>query len=182
MTLSTILFGLTLALTPQQTVGGGQGVGAISSPPIISFGGSDGHFAKRSFSIVADPNAWEKSWMEIHGLKERPWGKNEPPQVDFTKYLAVVVGNGPGWNSWGIEFVEAIRGDGKLVVRFDRRSYQTAGPGGGGVRCNDWGVCVIERYRPNSMFPDPKLILEENVQNLIGGKPIWKVRAEFDLK
>jgi hypothetical protein len=58
------------------------------------------------------------------------------------------------------------------VVRFDHKSYQTAGPGGGGERVTPFGFFVM----PRTAAP---IVLEENVQSLIGKPPEWKERARL---
>ena len=93
------------------------------------------------------------------------------PEVDFDRCMVVVVFQGRGRNSNGLNATwEAL--EDQLRVRFDDRSYQTAGPGGGAVEVTAYGFFVIPRS-------DTTLVVEENVQNIIGAPPMWRERARF---
>jgi hypothetical protein len=49
---------------------------------------------------------------------------------------------------------------------------KTAGPDGGGEQVTVYGFFVLPRSSKT-------VVLEENVQNYIGGKPVWKERASL---
>ena len=89
------------------------------------------------------------------------------PEVDFTHCEVVAVFAGDGWNSDGIQAISIVEEPDYRRFRFDHLSYQTEGPDGGGRRVAAYGFFVLPRT-------DLPLVLEENVQPLIGEPPVWK--------
>ena len=58
------------------------------------------------------------------------------------------------------------------TIRFDDKSYQTEGPNGGGKRVSPFGFFVL----PRTELP---IVLQQNVQSLIGEPPQWQERARL---
>lgn len=173
---------LAFALVAQTAQQGGSQLGApYTVKPVLCLDGSMGHLTSVNHVLVQNAKTWNEWWAKIHGLKGPAWGEDEPPTVDFDRYDVALVSTGPGWNSYGVTFPEVVRGNGHVVVRYDHRSYQTAGPGGGGVRCNPWGIAVIDKLRSSRLFPNVTVTFEENVQSTIGQPPKWKAQAEITL-
>ncbi len=92
------------------------------------------------------------------------------PAVDFGRCMVVAVLGGKRVNSAGIYAVSLLEEANRVVLRFDHRSYQS---GPEGDRATPFGFFFVPRARK-------PLILEEYVQNLIGGPPKWKERARFE--
>jgi hypothetical protein len=144
--------------------------------PLVTFAGDGSKIAARRFVKVTSKDQWAALWLEHTGqaaaVGEYQWFYNpgKVPEVDFEQCMVLGVFQGGRWNSAGIE-VEEILADGKrTVVRFDDRSFQTEGPDGGGVQGRPFGLFVLPR--------DTKpIVLEENVQSLIGAPPEWQHRA-----
>ena len=82
--------------------------------------------------------------------------------------MAIAIFLGKTWNSRGVS-ATVSEDDERVRVRFDSISYQTIG---GADHVTPYGVLVIPRSAK-------EVVLEENVQGLIGGEPVWKVRARF---
>ena len=95
-----------------------------------------------------------------------------PPLVDFAACEVIAVFAGEVWNSDGIQVVEMLEDAGVRRVRFDHYSYQSTGAGGGGKRVTPYGWFVVPRT-------ELAVVLEENVQNLIGQPPVWRERARL---
>ncbi len=160
-------------------VSGGQAAAPISGPPVVAFHGNTAAFKGTHVDLIRDEKAWIRWWTDKQGNGREPWGADSPPKVDFKQYMAVAVTEGPGWNGWGFDCVEVVTGGGTMTVRFNRLSYQTLGPDGGGERCNAWGIAVVPRLLPNQLHPHPTVTVEQNLQHIIGDGPIWKKTAEF---
>jgi hypothetical protein len=123
------------------------------------------HVESAEYHRITDPASWETLWNR-HDTSARS------PEVDFASNMVVAIFQGKGWNSDGVYCVSAWEDDATLRVRYDERSYQTAGPDGGGVRVSSCGFIVLPKSAKT-------LVLEENVQGLIGGAPVWKERARL---
>jgi len=97
--------------------------------------------------------------------------------VNFDKCMVVAIFQGKSWNSNGVTCYSVQDQGDTVLFRFDEDTYQTmsAEPGGngGGVNVTAYGIFVL----PRTTKP---LIIEENVQNVIGQPPNWKERAKFD--
>ncbi|KKL20048.1 hypothetical protein LCGC14_2459370 [marine sediment metagenome] len=134
------------------------------------------------YVLIADAEQWRSLWRRHSGFKGGPRRERGGatrsaaalPEVDFESCAVLAIFQGSGWNSDGVELVSATVADGRALLRFDDRSYQTSGPDGGGVRVTAFGIFVL----PRSMS---EIVLEENVQGLIGRPPKWKLRARFDV-
>jgi hypothetical protein len=132
---------------------------------------------------VTAEDEWVKLWSRHAGKPIRAAYGGRPaalegdaqfiPALDFDRYMVIAIATGASWNSDGIQFVSAEENADRILFRFDHWSYQTAGPDGGGVRVAPFGFFVL----PRSAKP---IVVEENVQGLIGHPPKWKERARFD--
>ena len=70
-------------------------------------------------------------------------------------------------------WIEEVEGGRRL--RFDSSTYQTASMTGedAGVSVTPFGLWIIDRA-------GGPVVVEENVQNLIGGEPVWRERARLE--
>jgi hypothetical protein len=100
-----------------------------------------------------------------------------PPKfgaIDFAKSIVLVISSGDSWNSDGFTARAWDQVD-TLLVRLEARTYQTAGPDGGGRRVRPYGIFVLPRAEPFR-----KVVVERNTQNLIGGPAIWSELCRFE--
>ncbi len=145
------------------------------TPRLAAFGPRSA-VERTEYRVVTDAAAWKELWSRHQATRDAPAGAPKPaPTVDFSKELVVAVFQGRSSNSNGVGFEEVSEVDGELRVRFNDMSYQTVGPDGGGVRCTPWGYCVLPR-------PRNRVVMEENVQNLIGQPAIWRERYRVTVK
>ncbi len=107
---------------------------------------------------------------EFAGLWKRH-SEAKAPDVDFKDSMVIAIFQGKGWNSGGVS-AEAQEDDAQIVVRYNDLSYQTMG---GGNEVTAWGIFVLPRSTK-------AVIVEDNVQGLIGHPPVWKERARFGAK
>lgn len=149
---------------------GAAGGGDIK--PLVWWWGPKSAVKSADYAVARD----EKSWLELwarHTDKEVVKNHiSEPidaPRVDFDQCMVVAIFKGDSWNSSGVIITSITRDKGELRVRFDERTYQTAGPNGGGVRVSPYGLFVIPK--------DPgDVVIEENVQGLKNQPPKWRER------
>jgi hypothetical protein len=146
--------------------------------PFVGFSGADSKVKLRQYRKVTSVGDWPELWISHLGLSqiegEYNWFYNEAgvPFVDFERCMVISVFQGEGWNSAGVRVVTITEEEDHILLRFDDQSYQTMGPDGGGQRVTPFGIFVL----PRSKKP---VVLEENVQGLIGKPPVWKERARL---
>jgi hypothetical protein len=150
---------------------------ADSLMPLVGLWGADSAVTGRAYQRVTDRESWVALWLAHRGVAAGKHSEyyNEAgvPDVDFERCMVVAILQGEAWNSAGVR-VDSVTVEGDhLRLRYDDRSYQTAGPDGGGRKARAYGFFVL----PRSAKP---LVLEENVQGLIGKPPEWKLRARLD--
>ncbi len=147
---------------------------SASLKPCVSFNGAHSSIGTPRIEIIRDAAAWKALWVEHRGdrVDTSVYGP-EAPVIDFTRYDVIAVFSGEAWNCNGHFVVDVADLAETRRVRFDSHTFQTAGPGGGGVKSRPYGIWVLPRTaRP--------IVLEENVQGLIGHPPVWKERARFE--
>lgn len=172
----TLMVGL-VGLSPMAAVSseGDKTPAAIS--PCVALTGADSHVSERGYFRITTLKDWTRIWQEHKGLKQNeeydvysdPAGL---PLVDFERFMVIAVFQGRSWNSAGLRAVSIVEEQERIVFRFDDKSYQTAGPDGGGKQVSAYGFFVIARSTK-------AVVLEENVQGLIGKAPVWKERITF---
>jgi hypothetical protein len=145
--------------------------------PCVTLTGADSRVAERGYHRITSMNEWVDVWRKHKGSPEggeydhyyNPLGI---PAIDFDRFMVIAVFQGAGMNSAGLDAVWLSPDEDRIVVRFDDKSYQTLGPDGGGKHVAVFGFFVL----PRSSKP---VLLEENVQRLIGKPPVWKERIAF---
>jgi hypothetical protein len=145
--------------------------------PCVTLTGADSRVAERGYHRITSMNEWVDLWRKHKGDSGggeynhyyNPLGL---PAVDFDRYMVIAVFQGVGMNSAGLDAFCLSPDEDRLVLRFNDKSYQTSGPDGGGKSVSVYGFFVL----PRSSSP---VILEENVQGLIGKPPVWKERITF---
>ncbi len=143
--------------------------------PLVSWSGWDSRVTQRAYHRVADAESWARVWEQHAGPPQRDaTGAPQIPTVNFEACMVIAIFAGAGVNSSGVEIVSITEDEDRLLVRFDQRSYQTmsSGPEDRGRKVTDYGIFVLPRC-------DKEVVLEENVQGLIGAPPKWKERQRF---
>ena len=90
-------------------------------------------------------------------------------EVDLARCEVVALFRGDSINSCGLRVGSVTEDGDTVVVRFDDISFQTMSSGGkdGGDRVVPYAFIIL----PKS---EKTIVLEENVQSIIGGPPQWK--------
>lgn len=145
--------------------------------PSVVLTGSDSHIQKRGYHRVESKKEWIKLWRQHKGDKgtaeyDRDFNPLGLPRIEFDQVMVIAIFQGSGWNSAGLEAVEVREQQDHVLFRFDDKSYQTAGPDGGGRQVTVYGFFVLPRS------PKP-VVLEENVQSLLGEPPVWREQARL---
>ncbi len=147
--------------------------------PFVTWSGPDSAIKDAAFVRIATAQAWEKLWEQHSGapLKRGNVGQAFIPQINFDKCIAIGIFVGEKTNSNGVVLDSIREEDGRVLLRFDESTYQTAsGPNDGpdsGVKCRPYGIFVI----PKTSLP---ITVEENQQGLKDQPPRWKERAKLE--
>lgn len=143
---------------------------------LVSLHGPRSEFPEEAFVRVMNAAEFREMWGRHMGDDAAAARATRAyPEVDFERCMVVAYFRGESVNSDG-ERIESIdRVGGMLRIRFDSMQYQTFGaaPDGGRVECTPFGVWVLPR-------DEGPIVIEENVQGLIGRPPQWKERKRFD--
>jgi hypothetical protein len=143
--------------------------------PYVSLSGKHSMITERSYLRIATHDAWTKLWLRHVGQPpveryDEYYNPAARPLVDFDKCQVLAILQGKRWNSAGVKVVSAVEEETVVRVRFDDKSFQTMG---GAEAVTAYGIFVM----PKTTKP---ILLEENIQGLIGGDPIWKERARLE--
>lgn len=150
--------------------------------PGVTFRGEHSSIAKKRYVKITDAQAWAKLWSEHIGKPiKRDYGyyynPNNVPVIDFDRHMVVAIFQGEKWNSAGVKVHEILAGD-ELTLRFDDLSYQTTV-----IEMGDDNTPKQKKSKPFGMFVLPKtdkaIVLQENVQGLIGKPPKWQARGKL---
>ena len=146
----------------------------VSVGPCVVLTGADSHVSERGYHRITSMKDWAEVWQRHKGQKRDEkhhlnFNRLGLPLVDFERYMVIGIFQGSRWNSAGLEAVSVSQERDRIVFRFDDKSYQTDG---GAKKVTVYGFFVL----PRSSKP---MILEENVQRLIGKPPVWKARIVF---
>lgn len=150
---------------------------AAIARPCVTITGTDSNISERCYRRITAEEDWTRVWQKHKGQKENeeynlyynPLGL---PLVDFDRYMVIGVFQGSGANNAGLNAVSISEEQDRIVLRFENKSYQTLGPDGGAKAVTVYGFFVVPRSAKS-------VTLEENVQGLIGGPPVWKERITF---
>lgn len=142
-----------------------------SRPPIVQWYGNDSRIQQRRWELITSAERWRALWEEhrAEGVDRAVQGWVQPPEIDFARYAAVALFRGRTINNNGERADAVFVRDGATVIRFDSVSFQTASLDGPdhGEPTVPYGIWLVERSeRP--------ILIEENVQGLIGGPAVWK--------
>ncbi|MBL9078339.1 MAG: hypothetical protein JNL08_12590 [Planctomycetes bacterium] len=164
------------SFAPQQP----QRAGAAPIVPAVALSGARSAVTESGYHRLRSAADLARVWLAHRGEPapqgDYGWFYNRAgvPEVDFAGFEVVAIFGGTTWNSAGFA-VEAIDDTPEQRrIRFDHKHYQTAGVDGdgGGKRATPFGFFVLPRT-------DLPLVLEEDVQGLIGQPPEWQQRARL---
>lgn len=146
---------------------------------LVAWHGPESKVTERTYLRIDDREAWEALWRRALPEAGQRDHLNRPvvPEVDFARCSVLALFDGSGRNSNGLRLVSIEEIDDGVRVRFDKLSYQTAsgGPEDRGIPVTPFGIFVVPKL-PADGRP---VLLEQNVQNLIGGPPVWRERARL---
>jgi hypothetical protein len=150
---------------------------ADGAPAVVEWVGAHSRVTQPRFERVRTREQWEDLWHlhtgEGRRFKDTPYAY--PPRIDFGRFEIIAYFRGPSKNCDGEELVSSDRLDDATRLRFDSITYQTmAAPGekDDGVDCEPFGIWLIDRTTG-------PIVIEENVQGIIGQPPKWKEQHRF---
>jgi len=152
----------------------GGGEDELVALPYVTLAGARSRIETAEYQRIASEKELTELWLRHVG--EQPerhsdfYNEAGVPTVDFSRCMVVAAFGGKRTNSAGIYAVSLVEEADRVVLRIDHRSFQT---GPEPSRATPFGFFFV----PLSMKP---LVLEENVQQVIGGAPVWKERARLD--
>lgn len=134
--------------------------------PAATLYGQMSRMPSKRFYLIDKQERLDRVWAR-HSGEDGYYSKNPAPRIYEGETMALLIFTGPGFNSNGVN-VTAVDDLGEQVrVRFTEFSFQTAGPDGGGVHCNPWGLIVLP-------VTEKPIVIERDVNNIIGDDPEWK--------
>lgn len=155
--------------------GGGLEVIPAELRPCVWWSGPDSSLAERQFLLIGDRDGWVETWARHTGRAPARdhLGRALAPEIDFERWMVLAVFQGSKRNSSGVILAAIEARENALVIRFDESTYQTAGPDGGAVEVQPFGLFVLPRS-------SVAVVVEEDIQNLKGQPPKWQERARFE--
>jgi hypothetical protein len=160
---------LVLLAMPILAAGGEEETPAL---PYVTLAGAHSRIEAADYRRITSAKELTEVWLRHVGAERQSEFYNEAgvPVVDFARCMVVAAFGGKQVNSAGIYAVSLTEEKDRVLLRFDHRGYQS---GPEGDRVTPYGFFFI----PRSAKP---LVLEDNVQHMIGGQPVWKERARFE--
>jgi hypothetical protein len=143
--------------------------------PVLTMTGDHSRTPGPRAVVCGDQKAFDAVWSRHTGQSAKVYYSSHPaPVLDFKHFMVVLVFEGAGYNSQGVAFEPVTKRGDSLVIRFKGLPFQTAGPDGGGVLVQPWGLAVLPRT-------DRKLVVEEAVLQMGGPPKAWKKFAEIGI-
>lgn len=142
-----------------------------AAKPLLVLTGADSKAEQAGFFRAESADELKAHWLAHLGLKAEEAFRQRSPvlDVDFDRCMVVVLFQGRKTNSRGLDVLGLEESDSALTLRYDDRSFQTAG---GVVNVVPFAFVVL----PKTNKP---VVVEENVQNLKNQPPKWKERAKL---
>ncbi|MBK9118251.1 MAG: hypothetical protein IPM18_01425 [Phycisphaerales bacterium] len=151
----------------------------IAPAALVAWSGPQCNVTERATLRIDAHDAWVALWRRALPDTSPRDHLEHPlvPEVDFGRCTVLACFDGAGWNANGLVLVSVEELEAVVRVRIDKRSYQTSGmgPGGGRVPVTPYGLFVVPKL-PRDGRP---VVVEQNVQNLIGGPAVWRERARL---
>ncbi|MFT7616906.1 MAG: hypothetical protein ACI97A_000536 [Planctomycetota bacterium] len=145
--------------------------------PWVVINGSDSLLQQKSYLRITTKKDLAVVWQRHKGQSTtepfdfyyNPLGM---PTIDFETSMVVAIFDGRGWNNAGIDARRVFIRNDDLVVRYQDKSFQTAGIDGGGQLGAAYGFFILPRS-------NRKLVIEEDDQTMGDGGPKWKIVAQL---
>ena len=124
--------------------------------------GADSRVESRSYHRVASEADWIKIWQRHKGVEEAKnydlyYNPLDLPCVNFEKCMVIAVFEGSGWNVAGLKSLAVEEDTNSIVLRYQIKGYQTAGPDGGGKKVKVYGFFVLPRSKKTVILEEEKL-------------------------
>ena len=157
--------------------------------PYVTLSGTDSQIKERSCLLVSTEVDWIKLWQRHKGVKEaKPYdvyfNPLSLPTVNFDQCVVVAIFQGAESNNAGLRAVSFAEVEGRIVLRFENKTYQTAESSVRASRSKP-GEIVVEVPTTGiyGFFviakTDKTIVVEEGVRQLLSEPLSWKERARF---
>jgi hypothetical protein len=129
---------------------------------------------------ITTREAWERVWTQHTGtaVQADAWPRPSIPEVDFARCMVISIVPGEEINAYSVQLVEVQDRKADTLLRYDVLRYQVSSP------LNADKPAPVQKNRPYGFFVIERtlkpLVLENNVQNIIGQPPIWKEAHRLD--
>ena len=153
--------------------------------PVVVWTGTDSKQGKDSANLCCSLKDWQATWNG-HCGHQKDADSSTCPEVDFDSYMVVVVFR----KTSRIRVSEIVKEKECVRVRYQPWGNQiifVPDPDKNTVKVVELGrgeIDLDKTYTPSFAFvvlpkTDKAVVLEEDVQNIIGKPPVWKERARF---
>jgi hypothetical protein len=145
--------------------------------PVVTWTGTDSKQAEELFARCSSPEDWRAIWHKHCGGDKNAAGLS-CPKVDFDGYMVLALFHGSSSQNHGIKLIELIEKKSCLHVRYRPEWYQIGFFAG--MPEVDWKKLDTQSF-VFAVLPTSKkaIVLEEDVQHLIGHPPVWKERSKI---
>ncbi|WP_425399735.1 hypothetical protein [Aeoliella sp.] len=143
------------------------------SAPLAVLSDDDSHVTQASFRRIDTQQQWSQVWLEhldIEPVYDNP--NRESFQVDFKRCMVVAIFGGATTNTAGYRVDTVTNEVNTVVLRFEARTYQTAGPNGGAAHVTPYAFVVLPKTTKN-------IVLERSAERYKGQPPVWRKVAEL---
>lgn len=149
---------------------------ALPAKAYVAWSGKRTCIKESRYELVTNVEAWRRLYLLHLGKDIAAWSEfyNDEgvPEIDFERMNVLAV-FGHRVNTAAFDLKEQVVEARTLRLRIEARRYQTMDEF---EEADVYGFFVVPSIR------QPTVIVEENVQNRIGGEPIWKERARHTSK
>lgn len=167
---------IPLLAAPERPAPPQEDAAAAPTRPLLVLTGHRSEIRQRRDRLAASQEVFDAIWKEHRGdaIEKAVQGWPMTPSIDFTRATALFAFDGDRQNSNGFRVMEVVEEENARTIRIEAISFQTASFDGEdpGVDVRPWVLVLTART-------DKTIFVEENVQGLIGGPPIWKQRAAY---
>ena len=121
-----------------------------ATKPLVAFTGPDSKIDQPAYELVKSKPDWINLWLR-HTRKppkkdyDEFYNPDRVPEVNFDKCMVIAIFSGKMTNVAALEAVSVTDGSTAIAFRFRERSYQTAGPNGGGKAATPYGLFIVPR-------------------------------------
>lgn len=151
----------------------GQPKVAQPLPYLVAWSGIESK-APAKVERITTREAWERLWTQHTGttVQADAWPRPSIPEVDFARCMVISIVPGEEINAYSVQLVEVQDRKADTLLRYDVLRYQVSSP------LDADKPAPVQKNRPYGFFVIERtlkpLVLEDNVQNIIGQPPIWK--------